>query len=89
MVVLAKHIHNVKYVEGLLLSLNRLAPDINNAIKRINDAIDKLVDNHLNLGGSSIFEENVIKKEEGKDNIPLDTIIKILKEVKEFSSKNK
>ena len=78
MVMLVENIHNVEYIEGLLLSLNTLSPSIENAVKRINEAIDRLLTNHLSIKDATINEESILK-EEKKDLVPLDTVLKLLK----------
>lgn len=88
LVILAKHIHEIEYVEGLLLSLNSLSIDINDSMKRVNSAIDRLLDNHLSIGiKHSKYDEESIVKEEKKDMIPTDIIFKLLKEIKGLTSK--
>jgi hypothetical protein len=88
LVILAKHIHEIKYIEGLLLSINTLSPDISNSTKRVNIAIDRLLENHLNRNKSHIeINEENIKKEEKKDYIPYDVVIKLLKDTKEVIGK--
>ncbi|MFK8056329.1 MAG: hypothetical protein AB8F78_09450 [Saprospiraceae bacterium] len=83
LLVTSKHIHQIKYIEGLLLATNSLSTDINDSIKRVNNAIDQLLENHLNtnLSGDSLNEQAIIK-EENKDTVPIDTVIKLLKEAK-------
>lgn len=83
LLILAKHIHEIKYIEGLLLSVNSLSLDINDSTKRVNKAIDRLLENHLNTNSSSesINEENIIN-EEKKDTVPIDVVVKLLKEAK-------
>jgi len=81
LVLLAKHIHEIKYIEGLLLSINSLSLDINDSTKRVNLAIDRLLENHLSSGPQRINEEEIIK-EENKDSVPMDAVLKILKEAK-------
>jgi hypothetical protein len=83
LVVLAKHIHEIRYVEGLLLSLNSLSSDINDSTRRVNVAIDRLLENHLNESSSTgkINEANIVS-EEKKDTVPIDVVIKLLKDVK-------
>ena len=76
--MLVENIHNVEYIEGLLLSLNTLSPSIENAVKRINEAIDRLLTNHLSIKDATINEESILK-EEKKDLVPLDTVLKLLK----------
>jgi len=80
LVAIAKSIHKVEYVQGLLLSINKLAPTVEDGIMRINAALDKLINNHLSEKGIDT-EEDLIK-EEKKDVNQLEGLIKILKEVK-------
>lgn len=47
LVILAKQIHEIEYVEGLLLTINKLSTNMNDSMNRVNSAIDKLVENHL------------------------------------------
>jgi len=80
LVVLAQNIHSVEYVQGLLLAINNLSPSIDDAIIRINRALDKLIDNHLSQ--EEVNTESGLVKEENKDSLPIDSVIKILKEAK-------
>lgn len=81
LVVLAKQIHEIKYIEGLLLSLNSLSLNINESMTRINAAIDQLIKNHLNENRSDI-NESFLEKEEKKDSIPYETLLKLLSTLK-------
>ncbi len=85
LVVLAKNIHNIEYIQGLLLSINKLAPTVEDGIARINLALDKIIGNHLNQ--KDINSEEDIIKEEKKDSIPLEAVIKILKDLKDIEGK--
>jgi len=80
LIVIAKSIHKVEYVQGLLLSINKLAPTVEDGIIRINGALDKLINNHLNE--KEVNTEEDIIKEEKKDVVPVETLIRLLKEVK-------
>jgi hypothetical protein len=83
LVLLAKHIHEIEYTEGLLLSLNSLSIDMEDSMKRVNSAIDRLLDNHLSMGTELCkCDEDSIVKEEKKDMVPVDLILKLIKEVK-------
>lgn len=83
LVLLAKHIHEIEYTEGLLLSLNSLSIDMEDSMKRVNSAIDRLLDNHLSMGTELCrCDEDSIVKEEKKDMVPVDLILKLIKEAK-------
>ena len=83
LVLLAKHIHEIEYTEGLLLSLNSLSVDMEDSMKRVNSAIDRLLENHLSMGieGCRCDEDSIVK-EEKKDMVPVDLILKLIKEAK-------
>lgn len=88
LVILAKHIHEIEHIEGLLLSLNSLSINIDESMKRINSAIDKLLNNHLSLGEKTRkYNEESIINEEHKDTIPADIVLRILKEIKSLPIK--
>lgn len=75
-VVLAKNIHHIKYVEGLLLAVNTLSPSVEDGITRVNTALDKMIDNHLNL--KDVNCELDLLEEEKKDSNPMDSALKII-----------
>jgi hypothetical protein len=83
LLILAKHIHEIKYIEGLLLSINSLSLNISDSTERVNNAISRLLENHLNRNSTSseITEHSVIT-EENKDSVPIDLVLKLLKETK-------
>lgn len=88
LVVLAKYMHEIKYIEGLLVSINSLSLDIDASMKRVNMAIDRLLDNHLKISSSlRNIDENSILIEEKKDVIPYDLAIKLLKEIKGLATR--
>lgn len=80
LVILAKYIHEIEYVEGLLLTTNTLSTNLEESMNKVNSAIDKLLNNHLN-SNSVITEELSLEKEEKKDTMPYEEVIKIIKEV--------
>lgn len=81
LIILAERIHHIKYIEGLLLSLNTLSPNIEDAVKRINEAMDKLIKGHLS-SQNIIHNEDSIINEEKKDAIPIDTVAKLIETIK-------
>ncbi len=80
-VVLSRFIHDIKYTEGVLLAINNLATDVSSSTQRINNALDKLLDKHLSY---DIWEgrEDYLKKEEGKDTIPYDVLLQVIKSLR-------
>lgn len=81
LIILAERIHHVKYIEGLLLSLNTLSPNIEDAVKRINNAMDKLIKEHLSSQNIIHNEENIIN-EERKDALPVDIVVKLIEAIR-------
>jgi hypothetical protein len=87
MVITSRYIYEIEYIEGLLLSINSLSANIDDAVKRINFALDKMIDNHLSTRGENLFTEDSILKEEKKDKMPYEVVLKILGEIKEIAKK--
>lgn len=87
MVITSRYIYEIEYIEGLLLSINSLSANIDDAVKRINFALDKMIDNHLSTRGENLFTEDSILKEEKKDKMPYEVFLKILGEIKEIAKK--
>jgi hypothetical protein len=85
LVILSQYMHEIEYVEGLLLSINSLSPNIDDAVKRINATIDKMISNHLDLRKNNAFSEEKIIKETKKDGMPYDVFIKILDGIKDIT----
>lgn len=89
LVILAKQIHEIEYVEGLLLTTNTLSTNINESMSKVNLAIEKLLENHLNYDGSTLTEELLLEKEEKKDAMPYEEVLKLVEKVAGMVSKNK
>lgn len=89
LVILAKQIHEIEYVEGLLLTTNTLSTNINESMSKVNLAIEKLLENHLKYDSSDLTEELLLEKEEKKDAMPYEEVIKLIKEVTGVVNKNK
>ncbi|MCH4897053.1 hypothetical protein E0494_10130 [Marinilabiliaceae bacterium JC040] len=85
LVVLAKSIHKVEYIQGLLLSINSLSQTVEDGVSRINAALDRLIENHLN--DSDVKSEVDLLKEENKDSLPFNSVLKLIKECKDLSKK--
>lgn len=82
MVVLARHIYEIEYIEGLLQALNTLSVDIGESMSKINEAISRLIDNHLrNMIGMHI-DETTLQKLEKQDALPYEKIPELIKLLK-------
>ncbi|KAA4990405.1 hypothetical protein ACIXUG_02085 [Bacteroides fragilis] len=84
---MAKEIHEIEYIEGLLLTINSLSINIEESTKKVNIAIERLLNIHLNYNSKKLANESELKKEEEKDTIPYSTVINILKEANVLTRK--
>lgn len=84
MVILAKQIHEVRYVEGLLLAFNSLSVNTSESFKEFNIIIKKMIDNHLKYDFEPLKNEDILKNESQKDTMPIETIENILKGVRDI-----
>lgn len=79
MVVLSNKIHETKYTEGLLQALNTLSVDIGESMSKINDAISRLIDNHLHNMDSLRLDEKDLSKIEKQNALPIEQIPELIK----------
>lgn len=84
MVNLAKYIHSVKYVEGLLLSLNALSTNIEDAVVKINKSVNKLLDNHLSFE-SEFYSKDSEDMQSGISNVTIESLMKLLEQIKNLT----
>ena len=85
--IVAKHIHSIAYIEKLLLTINDLSKDSEDSLKRVNSCIDKLLENCLHNNKQGEYSEESLIKEEAKDVMPLESVLKILEKAKSLVSK--
>lgn len=83
MVVLARQIYEVEYIEGLLQALNTLSVDIAESMSKINKAISRLIDNHLRNMDSMHIDETTLQKLEKQDALPYEKIPELIKLLKD------
>lgn len=83
LILTANNIHSINYIQGLLISINNLSPNVNDSISRINKALDKIISNHLN--NKYITNETELISEENKDNLNMDKLLKLIKIIKDTS----
>lgn len=79
MVVLSNKIHEIKYTEGLLQALNTLSVDIGESMSKINDAISRLIDNHLHNMDTMKIDETNLSKIEKQNALPIEQIPELIK----------
>ena len=58
-------------------------------MSRVNSAINKLLENHLNYKDDKLNDETLLKREEHKDPAPHEVTLKILKEINELIASRK
>ena len=83
MVVLARQIYEIEYIEGLLQALNTLSVDIGESMSKINEAVSRLIDNHLRNMSSMYIDETILQKLEKLDALPYEKIPKLIKLLKD------
>ena len=84
LVAISKYIHDIEYTEEIMQSINSLSVNIEDSMRRINGAIDKLLDRHLACD-LNYLEEAALQKQEDrdKDTIPVGQVTDIIKGVLE------
>lgn len=83
LIALADKIYRIKYLEGALKGLNNVEQDKDLLSQKTIDVLDRIINKHLNESFKDMNEKN-IEKEEDKDTYPVDNLIKLMKEFKEF-----
>jgi len=82
LVAISKYIHDIEYTEEIMQSINSLSVNIEDSMKRINGAIDKLLDRHLACDLNYLEEASLQKQEDrDKDLITVRQVADILKEI--------
>lgn len=85
LVVLTDKLHHIKYIEGLLLAINTLSPDVSDAATKIQQTIDTIIDNYLHHPQS--LTETRLQQEASKDQIDLKQLTGFVREIKELTRK--
>lgn len=85
LVVLTDKLHHIKYIEGLLLAINTLSPDVSDAATKIQQTIDTIIDNYLHHPQS--LTETHLQQEASKDQIDLKQLTGFVREIKELTRK--
>ena len=79
LVILANQLYEIEYIEGLLLGLNTLSIDVKDSMVKINNAISRLIDNHINNMFVKIIDENKLADIEKQNALPIDKIPDLIK----------
>ena len=80
---IADKLHNIRYIEGLLIAVNNLSLDANDGLKKVQNILDQVIDKYIHQ--YDMLSDTAIDKSLAKDkyNIDAEKISKILKEIKE------
>lgn len=85
LVVLTDKLHHIKYIEGLLLAINTLSPDVSDAATKIQQTIDTIIDNYLHH--PQPLTETRLQQEASKDQIDLKQLTGFVREIKDLTRK--
>lgn len=82
LIILTQHLHNLSYTEGLLKSINIFSPGIEDAVRRINETVDKLLDNHLSIHPALVLKEESLLRSDKNQGASIGEMTSLLKEIK-------
>lgn len=79
---IADKLHNIKYIEGLLMAVNNLSLDANNGLSKVQDILDQVVEKYIHQ--YDMLSETAIDKSLAKDKVCVDAekLARILKDIK-------
>lgn len=81
LMVVANVLYHVDYIEGLLLAINMISPNVVAASEKISQVLDNLIRNYISIP-NGLFERS-LDTEISKDSINVDTFIDLAKKVKD------
>ena len=85
LIIIANQLHRIKYIEGLLLSINNLSSDVSEGIATIKNVINNIIQNYLQSNES--LTEATLQQEISKDKLSLKEVLNFMKESKELFTK--
>lgn len=79
---IADKLHNIKYIEGLLMAVNNLSLDANNGLSKVQNILDQVVEKYIHQ--NDMLSEAAIEKSLAKDKVSVDAekLARILKDIK-------
>ena len=79
---IADKLHNIKYIEGLLMAVNNLSLDANNGLSKVQNILDQVVERYIHQ--YDMLSEAAIEKSLAKDKVSVDAekLARILKDIK-------
>lgn len=81
LMVVANVLYHVDYIEGLLLAINKISPNVTAASEKISQVLDNLIKNYISMPNEQF--ERSLDTEISKDSINIDTFIDLAKKVKD------
>lgn len=81
LMVVANVLYHVDYIEGLLLAINMISPNVATASEKISQVLDNLIRNYISMPNGQF--ERSLDKEISKDSINVNTFIDLAKKVKD------
>ena len=85
-VALSERLYQIKYLEGLLMTINRLSPNSQDAIETISRCLDKMVNGYLNGIANNPMDEQHLEKIEKKE-MNEDSYLKIIDKLTDLIKK--
>lgn len=79
---IARQLHNIKYLEGLLLSINNLSLDLNDGLHKIQTLLDRVADRYVQ--GGDMIDTSKINRTCSEDKVNIDELMNVLKKIKEL-----
>lgn len=79
---IAGKLHNIRYIEGLLMAVNNLSLDANDGLKKVQNILDQIVDKYIHQ--YDVLSETAIDKSLAKEKFDVDAekVVSILKDIK-------
>ncbi len=81
LMVVANVLYHVDYIEGLLLAINMISPNVAAASEKISQVLDNLIRNYISMPNGQF--ERSLDKELSKDSINVDPVFDLAKKVKD------
>lgn len=88
LVILSKYISEIQYIEGILRAMNVLSVNIDDSINKVNQAMERLVENYLLHGKQCDISEKGLRDKLKEEKMPYEKAIEIVKEVSEIVKGN-
>lgn len=85
-IALSERLYQIKYLEGLLMAINRLSPSSQDAISRINSSLDVIVNTYVHRITRESIDEKRVEELENKE-LSQDTYFNIIEKLTDIVKK--